>query len=147
MSLISMQEVNLGFGGPLLLENINLQIERGEWIGLLGRNGMGKSTLLKLVNGSLMPDSGVIARQQGLCTAYLPQEVPLEISGTISDIVSSGLQPVLTNVVAEEDFWQRQLQVDKILSRMQLDPQAQFEILSAGMKRRVLLARGLVRFI
>lgn len=145
MSLISMQEVNLGFGGPLLLENINLQIERGEWIGLLGRNGMGKSTLLKLVNGSLMPDSGVIARQQGLCTAYLPQEVPLEISGTISDIVSSGLQPVLTNVVAEEDFWQRQLQVDKILSRMQLDPQAQFEILSAGMKRRVLLARGLVR--
>ena len=64
MALVSLQEVSLGFGGPLLLEEINLQIERGEWVGLLGRNGMGKSTLLKLVNGDLSPESGVVARQQ-----------------------------------------------------------------------------------
>ena len=76
MALISLQEVSLGFGGPLLLEEINLQIERGEWVGLLGRNGMGKSTLLKLVNGDLSPESGVVARQQNLRVAYLPQEIP-----------------------------------------------------------------------
>ena len=76
MALISLQEVSLGFGGPKLFEGINLQIERGEWVGLLGRNGMGKSTLLKLVNGDLNPESGVISRQQGLRSAYLPQEVP-----------------------------------------------------------------------
>jgi len=145
MALISMQEVNLGFGGPLLLENINLQIERGDWIGLLGRNGMGKTTLLKLINGDLSPESGVIARQQNLRVAYLPQEVPLELSGTIAEVVASGQEPTTAVKFGSEDLWQRQLQVDQVISRMQLDPQAQFETLSAGLKRRVLLARGLAR--
>src|SRR5512140_376997 len=91
MALISLQDVSLGFGGPLLLEQVNLQIERGEWIGLLGRNGMGKSTLLRLVNGDLSPEEGVVSRQQNLRMAYLPQEVPQGLAGTISDIVASGL--------------------------------------------------------
>ena len=90
MALISLSEVSLGFGGPLLLEAINLQIERGEWIGLLGRNGMGKSTLLKLVYGELTPDGGVVARQQNLRLAYLPQEVPQGLGGKIGDIVAAG---------------------------------------------------------
>lgn len=141
MALISMQEVSLGFGGPLLLDGVNLQIERGEWVGLLGRNGMGKSTLMKLVNGDLFPDKGNIARQQNLRTAYMPQEVPLGLSGTVNDIISSGLG-VHTD---EEDLWQRQIQVEQVISRMDLDPQAAFDVLSAGMKRRVLLGRGLVR--
>jgi len=145
MALISMQEVNLGFGGPLLLENINLQIERGDWIGLLGRNGMGKTTLLKLVNGDLSPESGVIVRQQNLRAAYLPQEVPLGLTGTIAEVVASGQEQTTAVKSGSEDSWQRQLQVDQVISRMQLDPQAQFETLSAGLKRRVLLARGLAR--
>ncbi len=91
MALISLQEVSLGFGGPLLLENINLQIERGEWIGLLGRNGAGKSTLLKLINGDLLPDRGSVARQQNLRLAYLPQEVPQDLAGTVAEIVGGGL--------------------------------------------------------
>src|SRR5512140_839105 len=91
MALISLQEVSLGFGGPLLLEEINLQIERGEWVGLLGRNGMGKSTLLKLVNGDLEPGSGAVARQQNLRVAYLPQEIPQGLAGTVTEIVASGL--------------------------------------------------------
>ncbi|WP_345308927.1 ATP-binding cassette domain-containing protein [Candidatus Villigracilis saccharophilus] len=89
MALISLQDVSLGFGGPRLFDEINLQIEQGEWVGLLGRNGMGKSTLLKLVNGDISPLSGTIARQQNLRVAYLPQEVPAGVEGKVFDIVAS----------------------------------------------------------
>ena len=141
MALISLQNVSLGFGGPLLLEDINLQIESGEWVGLLGRNGMGKSTLLKLINGDLLPQSGQVARQQNKRVAYMPQEVPLGMTGIVHDIVFKGLDHQGKNI---DDHWQGQLQVDQVISRMGLDGKARFDTLSAGMKRRVLLARGLV---
>ncbi len=144
MALISLQDVSIGFGGPRLLEEINLQIESGEWVGLLGRNGMGKSTLLKLINGDIEPHSGIIARQQNIRMAYLPQEVPQGLSGRVADIVESGLEAINTKL-DDEHQWQRQHQVEKILSRMELDSEARFEVLSAGLKRRVYLARGLVR--
>jgi ATP-binding cassette subfamily F protein uup len=142
MALISLQEVTLGFGGPRLFEEINLQIEQGEWVGLLGRNGMGKSTLLKLVNGDIEPQSGTIARQQNLRVAYLPQEVPVDVTGRVFDIVASGLD---APIVHDDHHWQGQLQVEQVISRMLLDPEARFETLSAGMKRRVMLARGLAK--
>ncbi|RLD03732.1 MAG: ABC transporter ATP-binding protein, partial [Chloroflexi bacterium] len=141
MALISLQDVNLGFGGPLLLENANLQIELGQSIGLLGLNGMGKTTLLKLIYGDLSPESGEIARQADLRVAYLPQEIPTDLKGTTREIVAAGL-PKTDN---EDARWRAQLQVDKTISRMRLDPDAPFDLLSAGMKRRVLLARGLAR--
>ena len=141
MALLSLQDVSLGFGGPRLFDGINLQIEPGEWLGLLGRNGMGKSTLLKLVNGDIEPLSGSVSRQQNLRTAYLPQEVPAGIVGKVFDIVAGGLDSPLLH---DEHHWQGQLQVEQVISRMQLDPDARFEVLSAGMKRRVMLARGLV---
>ena len=144
MALISLQEVSIGFGGPRLLEDINLQIESGEWVGLLGRNGMGKSTLLKLVSGEILPHSGSIARQQNIRVAYLPQEVPQGLIGRIIDIVEGGLE-VVNGTLDDEQRWQRQHQVEKILSHMGLDADAGFETLSAGLKRRVYLARGLVR--
>jgi ATP-binding cassette subfamily F protein uup len=141
MALISLNEVSLGFGGPLLLDEVNLQIEQGERIGLLGRNGMGKSTMLKLINGDLEPDSGILARQQDLRTAYMPQDVPGSMEGKVFDIIASGLKQFEPG----EDSWQQQLQVEQVISRMQLEPQARFDVLSAGLKRRVLLGRGLVR--
>ena len=144
MALISIQDISIGFGGPRLMEGINLQIESGESIGLLGPNGAGKSTLLKLISGDVQPHNGTIARQQGIRVAYLPQEVPQSLSGRVADIIASGLEAV-TTPLDDEHMWQRQHQVDKIVSRMELDPDAQFEVLSAGMKRRVYLARGLVR--
>src|SRR5512140_483201 len=144
MALISIQEVSIGFGGPRLLEDVNLQIERGEWVGLLGRNGVGKSTLLKLVSGEVFPHSGTIARQQNIRVAYLPQEVPQDLSGRVWDIVEGGLDAI-TTTLDDEHQWQRQHQVEKILSQMELNPDARFEVLSAGLKRRVYLARGLVR--
>lgn len=75
--------------GPRLLEEINLQIQSGEWVGLLGRNGMGKSTLLKLVAGEILPHDGTIARQQNIRVAYLPQEVP-QNRDEFYDIVETG---------------------------------------------------------
>jgi len=144
MALISMQEVTVGFGGPRLMEGINLQVESGERIGLLGRNGAGKSTLLKLLSGDLEPHNGAVSRGQGIKVAYLPQEVPQGLSGSIAHVIESGLETI-TAPLDESHQWQRQHQVDKILSRMELDPNAHFETLSAGMKRRVFLARGLVR--
>src|SRR5512133_4186686 len=92
MALLSIQDVSLGFGGPRLLEHVNLLLERGERVGLLGRNGMGKSTLLRLVCGEIQPDEGVVSRQQGLRAAYLPQEVPTGLSGTITQVIRGGLE-------------------------------------------------------
>ncbi|MCF6150470.1 MAG: ATP-binding cassette domain-containing protein [Candidatus Kuenenia sp.] len=138
MALISLQDVTIGFGHPLLIEHANLQIERDEKVCLLGRNGSGKSTLLKLINGDIMPDSGDIVRQKGLRTAYLPQEIPNEIKSTVSDILSDAFK----KLPAYERKGNHQ--IDKIISQMQLDPFTEFNTLSSGLKRRVLLARGLI---
>jgi ATP-binding cassette subfamily F protein uup len=145
MALISLQDVTLGFGGPPLLENVNLQVESGQAIGLLGLNGMGKTTLLKLIQGDLSPESGEIARQADLRVAYLPQGFPLGLDGSVRQVVASGLETSPAARTESEVHWQSQLQVGQVISRMQLDAEAPFDLLSAGLKRRVLLARGLVR--
>jgi len=142
MALISFQEVRIGFGGHPLLDDVSFQIERSERVGLLGRNGMGKSTLLKMLNGDVEPHDGVIARQQNVRAAYLPQEVPQDLHGSIADIIASGL--IDTDFADDEHHWKRDNQVQKTISLMELDGDARFETLSAGMKRRVILARGLV---
>jgi ABC transport system ATP-binding/permease protein len=150
MALVSLQEVSLGFGGPLLLENASLQIEPGDSVGVLGRNGMGKTTLLKLIHGELEPDRGRVARQQGLRVGYLPQEIPPGLEGTVAEIVADGLRKDLQLNLgfgrqAGLDDWQKQLLVDKAISMMELPAGARFEHLSAGLKRRALLARELAQ--
>ena len=146
MALLSLQDVNIGFGRPLLIEHANLQIERGEKVCLLGSNGTGKSTLLKLINGDLLPDSGEIVRQKGMHTAYLSQEIPKELHGTVFDIVSDGFEALdrCQSTRNTDQEWKRRHQAEKVISQMQLDADAEFNTLSAGLKRRVLLARGLV---
>ena len=147
MALLSMRDVSVGFGGALVLENINLQIERGERLGLVGRNGVGKSTLLKIIAGELEPDAGTVIRERGLRVAYLVQEVPEGLTGSVADILAGGLAASEAGPppTGEDDAWRRRLQMDTIVARMGLDPAADFERLSAGLKRRILLARGLVR--
>jgi len=147
MALISLRDVSVAFGGPLLLDHVNLQIERGERVCLLGRNGAGKSTLMRLMHDDLAPDGGEIVRQQGLRVALLPQEVPRGLNGTVFDIVVGGLEDTDVALHASHDAaqWRKDQQGEKILSRMHLDPHTPFEALSAGLKRRVMLARGLVR--
>ncbi len=143
MALIGMRDVCIGFGGPLLLDHVNFYVEQGERVCLLGRNGTGKSTLMKLLQGELFPDEGEIIYQQGVRLAYFPQEAPKGLKGTVREIVSavSG-QPsgAVYRGVGEYGL----NHVEKIISRMELDPCAHFDTLSAGLKRRVLLAKGLV---
>ena len=134
MALISMHEVKWGFGEPYLIDGVSFHIERGERVGLLGRNGVGKSSLLRLLNGEIRPDGGQIVRQQGLRVAALEQEVPAGCDGTVFEVVARGLN---------DDDWSRRQRVESVLSRTGLDPAAAFADLSAGMKRRVLFARTL----
>lgn len=144
MALINMQNITLSFGGHLLLDHINLQIHSGEKICLLGRNGEGKSSAMKLIQGIYNPDSGEIIREKNCTTSYLPQDVPSGLSGTIYDVITEGIasQNEMHNISAAEEQKHRQ-SVERIISQMSLDSDLLFESLSAGMKRRVLLGRAL----
>ncbi|MBV9864324.1 MAG: ATP-binding cassette domain-containing protein [Abitibacteriaceae bacterium] len=154
MALLNMRNVRVAYSSTPLLDNINLQIERGERVCLLGRNGTGKSTLMKLIQGDIQPDSGEVLLQKGARIARLMQEVPEGMSGTIAQVVAQGLNPAddaaftataqNTATIDADNTESGQHKVNTVLSRLKLDPQADFETLSGGMKRRVLLAQALV---
>ncbi|HHC25646.1 MAG TPA: ATP-binding cassette domain-containing protein, partial [Desulfobacterales bacterium] len=144
MALITIRDVSMAFGGPLLLDHVSLQIEQGERICLLGRNGAGKSTLMKLINGDMPPDGGNILRHQGVSVARLDQEVLRTVSGAVFDVVAGGLEKHQNDTHnTEDEEWQKHQRAENIISRMKLDADMNFEALSAGLKRRVLLARAL----
>jgi ATP-binding cassette subfamily F protein uup len=172
MSLFSLRNITLAFGGPPLFDGINLQIEPGDRLCLMGRNGSGKSTLLKLIGGELTPEGGEIQRQQGLKVAQVAQDVPLGLAGTVFDVVASGMGNVaellaeyhhvahrlsvegsdallaqleeLQHKLEESGGWSLNQEVERVLKRLDLDAEAEFTSLSGGTKRRVLLARALV---
>ena len=133
MALLSAQNIRVTFGGAPLFEDASLQIERGERIGLLGRNGEGKSTLLRVLAEDLSADTGIIVRESGVRTALLAQQLPERIEGTVADIVRSGLH----------DNADPHHPVQRLCSLLQLDDTARFDTLSGGQKRRTLLGRAL----
>ena len=134
MALVSCRQLRVAFGGPLLLDDAGLQLERGERVGLLGRNGEGKSTLLKIVAGALRPDSGEVAFESGIRVSRVGQELPEEVAGTTLEVVASGGHHTTT----EEHHAAR------LCSLLHLDPAQSFATLSGGQKRRALLGRALV---
>lgn len=140
MALIDLQDLTLSLGGPLILDGINLRITEGERISLVGRNGTGKSTLLRVLAGTVKVDSGKIVTPRGLRIGLLPQEVPQDLKGTVQDIVNKGFQD---SVISEPD-WERAHIVAQVLTRGGLSGDDPFEDLSLGNKRRVLLARAMV---
>lgn len=172
MALISLQEISLAFGGPLLFDGVSLQLEPGERVSLLGRNGVGKTTLMKVMAGQIEINGGDIIYQKGIKVTHLPQEVPHDITGTVFDIVFSGLgerAQLLSDyhhvthrlhtdhspqILQELDRLQKELdhthgwdldtQVEDVLAHMKLEGDADFETLSGGQKRRALLAKALV---
>lgn len=139
MALITLRDISLAFGGPPLFDGINLQIEPGDRLCLMGRNGTGKSTLMKLISGDIPPENGELIRQQGLKVALVSQEIPTDISGPIFEVVAQH-----PHAKADSDQWQHEQQVERVLNRLHLDGEAEFNTLSGGTKRRVLLARALV---
>jgi ATP-binding cassette subfamily F protein uup len=173
MSLIRLRSIQVSFGGPAVLDNISLSIDNGERVCLLGRNGTGKSTLMKVISGQVKPDSGEIERQQNLVVATLQQEVSAGIEGTVFDVVADGLGESARilqdyhraihrlsiehtsqaeaelertqHAVEVADAWKLNQQVEAMLSKMDLDGDAEFSSLSGGMKRRVSLAQALVQ--
>jgi ATP-binding cassette subfamily F protein uup len=140
MTLISLHDIAIGFGGHPLLDGVDLHIEPGERICLLGRNGAGKSTLLQILDGHLRPDKGEIIRQQGLTTASLAQAVPIDLTGSVFDAVAGG-HAVEPGHPQAPPVWR----IEEVISRMGLDPSLPVSDLSAGLKRRVFLARALVQ--
>ncbi len=139
MALVSMRGITLSFGGGLLLDDLALNIEPGDRACLVGRNGTGKSCLLKILHGDLLPDGGTIQKDNNVRISYLPQDVQEDISGTVEDVVASWL----TKGSHSESDWSSHHVVGKMVSHLHLDPYAEFDELSGGQKRRVLLARAL----
>jgi ATP-binding cassette subfamily F protein uup len=139
MALVNLLDVNLSFGGPHVLKDVNFQVDPGERVCLLGRNGAGKSTLMKVITGAMKPDTGVVSRQPAAVFTQLTQEVPQDMRGRVLEIVASGLRPLGEH----EEEWERDVRVDNLIERLQLDAEAEFAELSGGLKRRVLLARAL----
>lgn len=139
MALVSLQDVSISFGGPLVLDQVTLHIEQGERACLLGRNGEGKSTLMRLINDDLAPDHGEILRQQGLRVGYLPQTVPQEMPGTVLEAVMG--QP--PEGATAEAIWELQQHAQRVVTQLQLDPDILCEHLSGGLKRRVLLGHAM----
>lgn len=139
MAIVSLLDVSVSFGGPALLDRVNLQIDRGERVCLVGRNGAGKSTLMKVISGELKPDEGQVVRQQGAVFAMLRQEVPAGVAGTVRSVIEGE-----GGSFEEHNDWERHDRVERLMEKMGLPPEEEFASLSAGQKRRVLLARGLV---
>ena len=172
MPLVALDQVSIAYGHQPLLERASLQIEPGERIAVIGRNGTGKSTLLWILEGGLEPDSGSVWRQPATRASRLVQDVPLSTEQPVFDVVAEGLgelaslvtdyhraaldvsaaptDAALTRLGAFQqqlerlDGWRLEQRVELILSRLSLSPDVPVDSLSGGWRRRVLLARTLV---
>ena len=174
MPLISLDKVCLAFGHHQLLDRSDLQFDLGERIALIGRNGGGKSSLLRIIANEIKPDDGKVWRAPALKIAYVPQEPELDVTCTIFQEVSKGLGAVsqmlsdydevsnslsssegdmeehlsrlqeLQGALDDQDGWRMQARVEAILLKLNLTGDALVESLSGGQKKRVALARALV---
>ncbi|MBI2398832.1 MAG: ATP-binding cassette domain-containing protein [Xanthomonadales bacterium] len=167
MPLLQLLKVDLAVGGPKLLDGVDLVIEPRERVCIVGRNGMGKSTLLRLIAGEMRPDDGEVRAGDGVRIATLAQEVPRGLEGDVFDVVAAALGDIgclvaefhhliehgdtvgqrFADVQAAIDArggWDLDLRVSRIIERLELPGSAAFSSLSGGMKRRVLMARALV---
>jgi len=135
MALLSLRGVSVQYGGPAVLDTVSFSIEPGDRACVTGRNGEGKSTLLKVIAGLASPDAGEIIRQPGLRTAYLTQDVPGDTDGTVADLVAQGL--------GRETRDAHHPGPALFLTQLGLDGDTPFNTLSGGMRRRALLARAL----
>ena len=162
MTLITLLDAQLAYGHVALLDHADFSLEEHDRIGLIGRNGSGKSSLLKILAGLEQPDDGRLLLRQDLQIAYVPQEPQLDAQHTVFEAVSAGLASVrqwiedylegrpesdldaLQSQIEAHDGWNWEQRVQETLQRLQLDGNAQVGSLSGGTLKRVALARALV---
>ncbi|HCR98076.1 MULTISPECIES: ATP-binding cassette domain-containing protein [Halomonas] len=167
MTLLRLEQLQLAYGTQVLLNRADLTVEKGERLALVGRNGTGKSTLLKLVAGDIQADDGSVWRAPGLKIGVLAQELPESSGMTIFDMVAQGLpeagellseyqhlindpdpdmnrMATLQTRIEAIDGWSFHQRIDVVLTRLGLPPETEMSSLSGGWRRRVALARALV---
>ena len=171
MPILTLHDIRLALGLAPLFDGIDLSVERGERVCIVGRNGAGKSTLLRIIAGETVPDDGEIIRSDGLRIAMLAQDVPIDVAGTVFQVVAAGLGAAgalveryhrLAHALADGETdcfdalercqqeleaaggWEVNQRVETTLSRLGLDADARIDELSGGLRRRVLLGRALV---
>jgi ABC transport system ATP-binding/permease protein len=162
MALMTLADAQLAFGHTALLDRADFSLELQERVGLIGRNGTGKSSLLKILAQMEQADDGVIQWRDGLRVAYVAQEPALDLSGTVFEAASAGVLEarqareaylaggqgidldILQNKIESLDGWNWEQRVDETLQRLHLDPQAVVGTLSGGNRKRVALAQALV---
>ena len=162
MALITLLDAQLAFGHVALLDHAGFSLEANERVGLIGRNGAGKSSLLKILGGMEKPDDGSLQVQAGTRIAYVAQEPNLAPEATVFEAASEGLAAVITirdqylsgaegldldalqSVIEAYDAWNWEQRVEETLQRLHLDPQAIVSTLSGGTRKRVALAQALV---
>jgi ATP-binding cassette subfamily F protein uup len=173
MALISYRNLSVSFGGPMLLDDAGITIDKKERICLLGRNGEGKSTLLRILAGQVKPDGGEVERIPDFRVSKLDQEIPVGVGGTVFDLVAKGLGPEadllrrynlalqkleenpddaewveevdnLQEELNQTDGWSLDHKVSSVIDRVGLQSEEIFDNLSGGNKSRAMLARALV---
>ena len=162
MALITLMEAQLAFGHVALLDHASFALEPAERVGLIGRNGAGKSSLLKILGGLAKADDGSLSVQQGLRITYVAQEPELDPEATVFAAAAQGIAQAialreqylsgapgldldaLQSQIEAYDAWNWEQRVEETLQRLHLDPQALIGTLSGGTKRRVALAQALV---
>ncbi len=162
MAVLSVSDLSLAYGHLPLLDHAAMALEAGERVGLIGRNGTGKSSLLKILAGLERPDDGLVQTQQGLRLIYVPQEAQFAAESTVFDVVGEGVAEArelraryeahaagedldaLQTRIELLDGWNWEQRVEQTLQRLQLQGEARIGSLSGGMQKRVALARALV---
>ncbi|MDH5517874.1 MAG: ATP-binding cassette domain-containing protein [Gammaproteobacteria bacterium] len=172
MALIRLRDISFHMGEHKLLDKVSFSVEKGERICLIGRNGAGKSSLFRVIEGKMISDDGIIERSQDLSVASLAQEPSGSEDGSVFDVIAQGLGEAgkliaqyhdVSHQMAENysdklmtemdrlqqkietiDGWKLEQKVSAVITKMQLDPDVMFPSLSGGMKRRVMLAAALV---
>ncbi|MRD49399.1 ATP-binding cassette domain-containing protein [Caenimonas koreensis] len=161
MAVLTLLDAQLAFGHVPLLDHATFSLESGERVGLIGRNGAGKSSLLKILAGLERPDDGTLQIQQGLLVAYVPQEPVLDAAATVFDATVAGLADIIALIdryssgdgdlhdlqgkIEAHDGWNWSQRVEETLQRLHLDKDAIVGTLSGGTRKRVALAQALVR--
>ncbi len=138
MPLIQFRQITLGYGGSPLLDALDGYIDSGERVCLLGRNGTGKTTLMRVLAGGVQQDSGEIITIPGTACSFLPQDIPDDLVGSVGDVIHSGVCGD-----HHEEQWETDRRLDALMDEMELLPEVDFSSLSGGLKRRTLLARAL----